>query len=512
MNQRMIFELSPKQLKYKDILNKDFIELEIYAISDINPNRNGSHFTLEALQDAVASGNFKNKPIVGFFDKGDFGEHDGKMRYDSELDENYWDTDYGERILGFIRESDKVEVVQKGGLNWIKFTCVLCVQYCYKQVRKLLKDKTKKVSVEIDVLDRAFVDGIEEIRKFNLYGVTILGSKNGVPVIEAIPDAHLSILEQLDEAVLEGQRKALCFAYNQMSAQGEGMQVVAENYGLNEKGCGENCNLSVDNNIEGECNMETQSVTPEMATAVVCDADPVVATVDENCCGDAPMGLATGEQCNVDATLSCEGNDGSANMGEEQCDGDGACADGEACATPVTECNACEDKTSYTIEEYNELMSKYSEACKELEECKGMCDKYSEEKASLETECGNYSEKLQKMEKDFADVSEKLAAAEGKLFSIQCESMKCKAQELMSKENVADEDRKEIEMKCEQGKYSCEEDMTKDVAYAIYKAKVQLSDKISSFSVPFVEPAMGKEKSKKTTTRAERLEQYGAGK
>ena len=154
MNQRMIFELSPKQLKYKDILNKDFIELEIYAISDINPNRNGSHFTLEALQDAVASGNFKNKPIVGFFDKGDFGEHDGKMRYDSELDENYWDTDYGERILGFIRESDKVEVVQKGGLNWIKFTCVLCVQYCYKQVRKLLKDKTKKVSVEIDRRNR----------------------------------------------------------------------------------------------------------------------------------------------------------------------------------------------------------------------------------------------------------------------------------------------------------------------------------------------------------------------
>ena len=39
------FDLSPNQLKYKDILNKEFIELEVWAISTINPNRNKSHFT-----------------------------------------------------------------------------------------------------------------------------------------------------------------------------------------------------------------------------------------------------------------------------------------------------------------------------------------------------------------------------------------------------------------------------------------------------------------------------------
>lgn len=47
--QKLVFELSPRQLKYKSILDKEFLELEVYAISDINPNRNDTHFTLEAM-------------------------------------------------------------------------------------------------------------------------------------------------------------------------------------------------------------------------------------------------------------------------------------------------------------------------------------------------------------------------------------------------------------------------------------------------------------------------------
>ena len=53
------FDLSPSQLKFKNILNKEFIELEIWAISDINPNRNNSHFTLESLE--ASKDNVKNK-------------------------------------------------------------------------------------------------------------------------------------------------------------------------------------------------------------------------------------------------------------------------------------------------------------------------------------------------------------------------------------------------------------------------------------------------------------------
>ena len=42
------FELDSKQIRIRDILNdKNFLEIEIFAISDANPNRNRSHFTLE---------------------------------------------------------------------------------------------------------------------------------------------------------------------------------------------------------------------------------------------------------------------------------------------------------------------------------------------------------------------------------------------------------------------------------------------------------------------------------
>ena len=47
------FDLSSKQIKYREILDRDFVELEVYAISDIDPNRNGSHFTYESMKKAV---------------------------------------------------------------------------------------------------------------------------------------------------------------------------------------------------------------------------------------------------------------------------------------------------------------------------------------------------------------------------------------------------------------------------------------------------------------------------
>ncbi len=212
----MKFELNSKQLKYRDILNKEFLELEVWAISDINPNRNNSHFTKESMENALST--FKNKPIVGLFQKDDFVDHAGKIDYDNELHKKFWNVESGERILGVIRESDPVELVEKDGLNWIKFRCILWVQYCYKQVRKLLKDRTKKVSVEITIKNSEEDEkGVLQINEFVLNGVTILGTKNGRKVIEAIPDAHLSILEDLEEnESFNEQKKMLTFAYQQI--------------------------------------------------------------------------------------------------------------------------------------------------------------------------------------------------------------------------------------------------------------------------------------------------------
>lgn len=208
------FNLSPKQIKFKNILNKEFVETEIWAVSDIDPNRNKSHFTLESMERVVTNGSIKNKPIVGFFKENDFTTHEGAADYDIELQNEYWNTERGERILGWVRESDPVEIVEKDGLHWIKFRCVLCVKYCYAQVKRLLKDRNKKVSVEITVhKSEKRPDGIVDLIEWDLNGTTILGSKNGKEVLEGIPGAHLSILEDLGGEAFAEQKKVLSFAY-----------------------------------------------------------------------------------------------------------------------------------------------------------------------------------------------------------------------------------------------------------------------------------------------------------
>lgn len=210
------FELDSNQIRIRDILNdKNFLEIEIYAISDANPNRNRSHFTLESMQKGLES--FNDKPILGFFNKqGDFESHNGRVAYDPEEQVDYWDNSNGEQILGFIRQTDRKEIVERDGLHWICCTAMIYTQYNYKQVKKLLKDRKKKVSVEIAVLDSEMVDGIEHIKEFDLKGITILGSRNGIQVKEGIEGAGLSILEVFDAARFSGQKQTIIQAYSQL--------------------------------------------------------------------------------------------------------------------------------------------------------------------------------------------------------------------------------------------------------------------------------------------------------
>lgn len=210
------FELDSNQIRIRDILNdKNFLEIEIFAISDANPNRNRSHFTLESMQKGLES--FNDKPILGFFNKqGDFESHNGRVAYDPEEQVDYWDNSNGEQILGFIRQTDRKEIVERDGLHWICCTAMIYTQYNYKQVKKLLKDRKKKVSVEIAVLDSEMVDGIEYIKEFDLKGITILGSCNGIQVKEGIEGAGLSILEVFDAARFSGQKQTIIQAYSQL--------------------------------------------------------------------------------------------------------------------------------------------------------------------------------------------------------------------------------------------------------------------------------------------------------
>ena len=194
------------------------------AISSANPNRNGSWFTPESMAKALPT--FVNKPILGYFENGDFVSHNGEWGHDSETELDYWDTlgKKGERILGIIRESDSVGIVHdNAGLSWITFTCALWTQYSFKQVKRLIKDAkraqkrggtTKNISVEVDILDYEILpNGVMKINDFNLVGVTILGSRNGVPVEPGIENAELSVVDVMGREVYAHQAETLRLAY-----------------------------------------------------------------------------------------------------------------------------------------------------------------------------------------------------------------------------------------------------------------------------------------------------------
>ncbi len=225
----MKLELDNKNVKIKDLLNGQFLELTADCISDANPNRNGSHFMLEAMEDAIPT--FANKPVLGAFNEnigpeGDFmGHEDNGLRIDNELGDLYYD--YIQRDgtvveipLGLIRESDPVEIVidKKTGLHWIRTRCALWTAYNYKAIKSLLKSRKgrAKISVEVEILDSYYDEsGVEHIKKFNLLGFTILGSReNGQQIEEGIEGAHLTVLDFFENEMFAKKAKALHYAYS----------------------------------------------------------------------------------------------------------------------------------------------------------------------------------------------------------------------------------------------------------------------------------------------------------
>lgn len=471
--QTLSFELSPNQLKYKTLLNKDFLLLEIWAISDVDPNRNDTHFTIESMKEALPT--FKNKPIIGLFEKGDFGSHDGVYRKDIETGLNWWDTEHGERILGVIRESDNVEIVEKDNLNWIKFTCVLFVKYCYKQVKRLLKDRTKRVSVEITthrVMERD--DGVRDILSFTLNGVTILGTKNGRPVIEAIPGAHLSVIEQMDETIMESQKKVLCFAYDQYDQANDNKNLVKEENSVEEivKDSDGIVNENEENPVSSEATStetfeavgETNPPKQECEEAVKEPAGEVV----ENCSSTEPEEYAASQEneCVIPA------GDNQQQFDELQC-------------------------------KYQKLFADYETMSEEFEQmkCKNQeyCDKISE-----------YENKMQQFD-DYEEIKNALKDAQCKLAEIAEKDKKQKmfnyAESIMANETIIDEDKNEIIMKINDLKYSSNEEIEKDVAYACYKARVKKPEGGRvEFSAP-ISTSYVDQKSEKPMTREERLAQ-----
>lgn len=221
------FEVDPRTVEIKKLLGKDFLELSMRTVSSAYPNRNGSCFTKEAQEKGLES--YNNKPILAYFENGDFVSHDGQWTRDTETGMDFWDTIgvKGERPIGVIREKDRKEVVydEKDGLYWTEITCALWTQYSYRQVKRLIEDAqrsaeegghAKSISVEVEILDYEVVDGVEVIKDYALTGVTILGSRRGKKVEPGIEGAGLSVLDVISKDLYERQRHTIMRAYERL--------------------------------------------------------------------------------------------------------------------------------------------------------------------------------------------------------------------------------------------------------------------------------------------------------
>lgn len=444
------FELNADQIRVRDILGKKhFLEIEIYAISDAYPNNNKSHFTLNSLKNSVDT--FIDKPILGFFNKGDFVAHQGRANYDPELDLEYWDNSDGEQILGFIREGDQREVVEHNGLNWIRCTAMLCTRYNYKQIKKLLKDKQKKVSVEIDIKEQEVDEnGIVIINKFELLGITVLGSRNGVAVKEGIEGANLSVLDLMDSLRYNGQQQALMFEYSQL-----------------------------ENNNKEEDNLANEDIgtmsAPEVDESQVAMSDASC----ENCCKDYDNGESQDVVRNDETDCDCPDNHD--DQGEEQGDEhenmeDGGCVDAESSEDVdqvVTEdCEQCVDERYVQLEhECDELRMR----CNDFD---GKCIEYEKRCTEYESICNEYEHRIAELEEqnklkyeECENVKMALNEANDKLASIFV-AEQCKYIDTMSRKmKFGEEDIKGIKEKCERHEYASNEEIDRDMAYIMFQKK-----------------------------------------
>lgn len=465
----MTFSLDADKIKLKKILSGNFLQLEMKAVSE-GENRNKSYFSLESLQDALPS--FINKPILGYFNtkEGDFESHNGIWKKDPDTDEPYWDTNSpnGERILGLIRESDSVFIEPDNkGKNWIVLTCALWVQYALPQIKRLLKDKKKKVSVEIDIKEFEDRDGIRYINKFELLGITILGSKNGKPVMEGIEGASASVLDIIDNEVFNRQKTALCFAYKELD--GDAVDVEKSNKEDSEQ-------LDNELALKDRENLASES---EQCDCKDMDCDKMAQAdcgehMEENDCGKdgAEPAYSVDQDCHMDDK-------------GENCDcGDGKLDDPEPAYSEPAPCDG--EEPAYSENSEGEGEPTPDDEGELLMRCNDLEAKNSELVARVEQLEKELAEKDRKYF-DYDEIKEQLAKANQALFAIDCEKRVAEAHELLDGENVAKEQCDAIFDKCARGEYASSDALRTDVALAVFNAtRNEKTHKKETFSTPIV--------------------------
>lgn len=380
-NQKKImkFDLSSKNLKIKKLLNKDFLVVEMKAISNAYPNRNKSHFTKDSMEKAIPT--FYNKPILGAFitNKNDFDGHNGDLVYDKELDEAFYDyTEEGsETPLGMIREQDNIEIYQDlDGLYWIKFTCALWCKYSYRAIKRLLKSPNgkHKISVEVDVTKWHMDGDIEIIDEFVFDGCTILGDEFET----GIASAEMTIVDMVSNALFQKKQKCLSFAYSALENKdtkvfSDELTQVSDPVVSNE-------------NPKEEISMEVGQTTTEKESSMLDEKNEVIQVEDSKVIMSAEDNTPEDSKKNEDSKKetetcedtkeveSCESADCVDSKETESCT--------ESCEDAIKEVESCDNKEVEFAEEHCE-MSAEDNKTKEPEtdkECKMSEDSQEDKK------------------------------------------------------------------------------------------------------------------------------------
>ena len=479
----MVFSLEADRIKLKKILGGNFLQLEMKAISE-GENRNKSSFSLESMQEALPS--FRNKPILGYFNtkEQDFESHNGSWKKDPETDMPYWDINMpnGERILGLIRESDSVAIEPDNkGKNWIVLTCALWVQYALPQIKKLLKDKKKKVSVEIDIKEYEDRDGIRYINRFELLGITILGSKNGKPVMEGIEGASASVLDIIDNEVFNRQKTALCFAYKELD--GDTIDVGKSNKEDSEQ---------LDNELTLQ---EEEQVVDSGEGKKEQEECPINPEQEEEQCQDCHMDDDKDDDDDDDHDDDPDEDDEPSNNPEpaySECPSGEEGAEPAYSGEPEGEGEPAPNPEEELLMKCGELEAKNCELMKRIEELE--CKMAEKEEA--------YSKYF-----DYDEIKEQLAKANQALFAIECEKRVAEAHELLDDENVNKEQCDAIFDKCARGEYASSDALRAEVALAVFNAnKGSKTHKKETFTTPIAKPV--EIKSEKNMSAMDKLKLY----
>ena len=217
---KKIFALEVNDYDVKELSDKQFLSMDIWAISD-GINRNGSEFLEESFKSAIPT--FYNKPVLAFYNTTicDTEEHNCSVNFDEEGKVFYdYQYDGAEHPVGLIPESATITIEERDGKKWIHIKDALLWYEYNHQLGQLLKKKgNKKVSVEVEFLDSYMDEGIEKVKSFVFLGVTILGTDPNTmeEYQEGIEGARLELSGYTNTEEFVRFKQKMSFAYNKMN-------------------------------------------------------------------------------------------------------------------------------------------------------------------------------------------------------------------------------------------------------------------------------------------------------